>query len=367
MNLGIFLYRGGSFRELKEGRHDDILINYYIKRYSKNFDNVYIFSYEDERRQLPENCKIIRNKYHLPLFIYQFLMPIINMKHVRGCDVFRVFHISGSIPAVISKILFKKRYITTYGYLWIRDLKLRQRGFSQYMLAKLIEFFGFRYADKVIVTINETHDYVNKSVPEERIVKIENSVDTGLFKPIVKKKGKFKKLVYVGRLEESQKNLKALIKAVSLLNGNHELMFVGGRGKNMIDEYMSYAKELDVNLEIHGPMPHSKLPEIYNMADIFCLVSHWEGMPKVLLEAMSCGTPCLCSETKEIKEIVNNETAILCGTSPEDITGKLNWIVENPEEARRIGRNAREFIINNLSADVLITKEIKLLKEIGKK
>lgn len=367
MNLGVFLYRGGSIRELKKERHDDLLINYYIKRYSKEFDNVYIFSYEDEKRKLPENCKIIGNKYHIPLFLYQFLMPIINIKHVRKCDVFRVFHISGSIPAIISKILFRKKYITTYGYLWIRDLRYRKRGFTQYFLAKLIESFGFRHAERVIVTVNETLNYVRKSISEERVVKIENSVDTDLFKPIKKGRGKTDKILYVGRLEESQKNLKALVKAVSLLNGNYRLIFVGGKDKQKAKEYSSYARDLGVSLKIHDPVPHGKLPEIYNMADVFCLVSHWEGMPKVLLEAMSCGLPCLSSDTEEIKEIVSDETAVLCGTSPESIADKLNWIINNPEKARKIGFSAREYVKNNLSADVLIGKEIKLLKEIGKK
>ena len=203
MNLGVFLYRGGSFRKLEKEGHDKLL-EYYIKRYSDGFDNVSIFSYENEVREgLPENCRIVGNSHGIPLFLYQFLMPILNRKQVRKCDCFRCFHISGTIPAVITKCFFGKKYVTTYGYLWLhtrnREKPSRWRK-AEYVFGKAIEVIGLKKAENVIVTVDTTRDHIKKHVDEERIIKIPNSVDTRLFGPKKRKSGKANRIISIGNI-----------------------------------------------------------------------------------------------------------------------------------------------------------------------
>ena len=202
MNLGVFLYRGGSFRELKKEGHDNLL-QYYIERYSKGFDKVYVFSYANEERKLPKNCILVKNKRKIPLFLYQFLIPIINRRYVRYCDVFRVFHISGTLPAIITKVIFKKKYVTTYGYLWLQTRNREKPGIKrklEYVFGKAIEVFGLNKSERIIVTVKTTYDYVKKYVNSKKIIKIPNSVDTKLFSP----EGNQKKnrIVFVGRFNK---------------------------------------------------------------------------------------------------------------------------------------------------------------------
>lgn len=365
MNLGVFLYRGGSFRQLKKGGNDNLL-QYYIERYCKSFDKVFVFSYADEKRCLPKNCVLVRNKYRLPLFLYQFLMPIINREHIRKCDVFRVFHISGTIPAVITKCLFRKKYVTTYGYLWLQTRNREKPGLrrkSEYVFGKAIENFGLRKAENVIVTVKTTEDYVKKYVNMDRIAKIPNSVDTELFRPMELKRNKKTRIIFIGRFNKI-KNLYSLVEACSGINS--DLIFVGqGEEKRGLREH---AKEMGVNLIFTGVVPREKIPNELNKSDVFILPSFSEGQPKVLLEAMSCGLPCIVSDIPSLREIIKDGyNGFLCKTDAESIKSCINKVLRNPAISKKVGENAREYIKKNFSAETLIEKEIKLLKETGKR
>jgi glycosyltransferase involved in cell wall biosynthesis len=365
MNLGVFLYRGGSFRELKKEGHDNLL-QYYIERYSNSFDKVYIFSYANEDRKLPRNCILIKNTHKIPLILYQFFMPIINRKQIRSCDVFRVFHISGTLPAMITKCLFRKKYVTTYGYLWLQTRNKENPGIKskfENVFGKIIETFGLKKSEKVIVTVKTTSDYVKNYVSGNRIIKIPNSVDTKLFSP--KKNRINNRIVFVGRFSKI-KNLYGLIEAISSIESKPELVLVGqGEEEKKLEEH---AKKMGVNMIIRGVVPRERVPDEINGSEVFILPSFSEGQPKVLLEAMSCGLPCIVSDIPSLREIVKDGyNGFLCGTDPSSIRKCLEKVLEDKKLQRKVGDNAREYIKNNFSAQPLIDKEIKLLKEIGKR
>ncbi len=46
------------------------------------------------------------------------------------------------------------------------------------------------------------------------------------------------------------------------------------------------------------------IPELMQVFDVFLLTSHWEGLPRVLLEAMSLGIPIVASDVDGISEVV---------------------------------------------------------------
>ena len=48
-----------------------------------------------------------------------------------------------------------------------------------------------------------------------------------------------------------------------------------------------------------------------NESDVFLLFSHYEGMPVVLLESMSCGLPVITTQVGQVNKIVNSEMGII--------------------------------------------------------
>lgn len=104
-------------------------------------------------------------------------------------------------------------------------------------------------------------------------------------------------LIAVGRLYE-QKNylglIRAFLKAHSLVKSNITLSIYGeGPSRNEIEQLIS-DEEAQYIVMLKG-RTDDVLTE-YGKAEMFILFSHGEGYPNVLLEAMSCGVPCISSD-----------------------------------------------------------------------
>ena len=359
MNLGIFLHRGGSLSNWKKFGQDKRVIKYYLEKYSKEFDNVYLFSYDNEKRDdLPKNVFIIPNNYKIPFSIYGVLIPIIHNKIIKKCNVFRIFHISGTPTGIITTIFYKKPYITTYGYLWLNDILFHKKRF-EYIIARPIEKIGLKMASKVIVTTSKIENYVKYIIDKKKVVIIPNGVDVSLFKKKLVRKKQKRRIISIGRLVKI-KNYDSLIRAVSMIK-NSELVIIGDgpEKKNL----QSLAKKLGCKLSITGMIPNEMIPNEINKSNIFVLPSYSEGMPKALIEAMSCQIPCIVSDIPTLKEIINDGVnGIICTTKVDDIKAKIEFVLDNLSIANKISKNARKDITNKFSIDKLVDKEINILK-----
>jgi glycosyltransferase involved in cell wall biosynthesis len=122
-------------------------------------------------------------------------------------------------------------------------------------------------------------------------------------------------LLYVGTIEP-RKNLERLIEAYYLYKGevpDSELKLVLAGGKGWLYEGI-FARVQELHLEqdivFTGYVDGEDLPFLYNMAVAFIYPSLYEGFGLPPLEAMSCGTPVISSNTSSIPEVVG-EAGIL--------------------------------------------------------
>ena len=95
------------------------------------------------------------------------------------------------------------------------------------------------------------------------------------------------------------------------------------------------------------------------MADVFALSSLWEGMGRAMTEAMLLGKPVVVPRINGIPEIVRDgETGLLYEAGdPEALTLSLRYLLENPDEGQRLGRNAQQltrklFDVNEMVAQI---------------
>jgi GalNAc-alpha-(1->4)-GalNAc-alpha-(1->3)-diNAcBac-PP-undecaprenol alpha-1,4-N-acetyl-D-galactosaminyltransferase len=101
--------------------------------------------------------------------------------------------------------------------------------------------------------------------------------------------------------------------------------------------------QLDENVVLHGSTSDVKERLINNQ--IFVMTSDFEGIPNSLLEAMSLGMPVVstdCSPGGARLLIKDKENGLLasCGDTKQ-IAEKIIFFIEHPEEATRMGVNAR--------------------------
>ena len=105
-------------------------------------------------------------------------------------------------------------------------------------------------------------------------------------------------------------------------------------------------KGLSEKVDFIGAVPYAQMEEIYRSADVLILPSFREATGSVLLEAMANGLPVVTINKFGGAIILNDETGWLYdGTSKSEYIDNLkNALVEcinNPEEIRRRGHNAR--------------------------
>jgi glycosyltransferase involved in cell wall biosynthesis len=95
------------------------------------------------------------------------------------------------------------------------------------------------------------------------------------------------------------------------------------------------------NCELMGTLCGAALLVQYRQADIFLFPSHWEGSPKVILEAAACGLPVLARKDYEPDTVVHGRTGYL-GASASELLEYLRTLLVNAELRRTMGRAGRE-------------------------
>ncbi|MBD3843097.1 MAG: glycosyltransferase family 4 protein, partial [Campylobacterales bacterium] len=140
-------------------------------------------------------------------------------------------------------------------------------------------------------------------------------------------------ILYVGSLNE-RKNFIGVLKAFDLLNKNeYKLVIVGNffgtfNLSNEAQEYINRAKN-NPNIEFKQGVSNEELVKIYNQSKIFLFPSFYEGFGLPVLEAISCGTPVICSNVSSLPE-VGGDAVIYCNPyDVDDIKNKIELVLND--------------------------------------
>jgi glycosyltransferase involved in cell wall biosynthesis len=198
-------------------------------------------------------------------------------------------------------------------------------------------------------------------VDEQRIRIIPNYVDTEAFKPGLGAVRSSPRVAFIGRLDD-QKNPLALVEAMSGLDA--ELVMVGaGRLQGEIEQL---AKERGVRLTLPGRLPHPELPALLAASDLFVLPSHYEGHPKVLLEAMAAGVPVVGTDVDGIRNLLRHgENGYVCGTSAPELHEAIRELLDAPTLRQRLGQAGRQFVVDNYSLERIAPLELEVVRELA--
>lgn len=175
-------------------------------------------------------------------------------------------------------------------------------------------------------------------------------------------------IVGAGRLER-QKNFSLLIEAFSDFykkNKDYELhIFGNGSMKHDLTE-LSDKLLPKGKVKLLGNNP-DLLNTIKDCA-IFVLSSDYEGVPNVLIEAMSIGMPVIstdCAPGGARELISNNENGLLIETSNRtQLSLAMEKLANNKELAEQLSQNAPK-IRYDLASDIVASKWISYLKQVA--
>jgi colanic acid/amylovoran biosynthesis glycosyltransferase len=152
-------------------------------------------------------------------------------------------------------------------------------------------------------------------------------------------------ILCVGRLSAA-KGQQLLIEAVARLRGMGRpvsLDIVGGGANMPVLQALVRQHGLADVVTLSGPVNQDRIREHYARADCFAMASFAEGVPVVLMEAMSMQIPCVTSHITGIPELItHDENGLL--TPPSNVDGlvaQLDRLIADPVLARRLGEAAR--------------------------
>lgn len=366
------------------GISDEIRQEYKKKKHEVFFDgkmNVYRFNLIGEKKN-----PVLRAWRYTMSCIKQFVRGIF-AKDARLCDIMFIAStppIQGAMAALVKKV----RHIPlVYNLQDIFPDSLVGTGLAKkdgllWKIGRVIENFTYRNADKIIVISQDfKRNIMAKGVPEEKIEVIYNWVDEQAVVPISREqnpifdelnldRNKFH-IVYAGNLGNAQ-NVEIIIDVANQLQNYSEFQFVIFGSGGMEQEYKNKVKELQLdNVSFFPLQPYEKVSQVYSIGDA-CIVSCKKGlggsaMPSKTWSIMSAGRAVIANfDEGELKTILEDNN---CGifTKAGDKEALKNAILElynDREKAVQLGKNGRQFIMENLTREIGTSKYVQVMKEV---
>lgn len=309
-------------------------------------------------RQLAE-FTVLFNRWGLPRRWYEHLLPRLHRERLRTATVIKTNQANGAEIALRASQAVGVPLVARCGYMW-STTEARNHGedSKRHRRARQIEDRVFPRATKVVVTTDEMAVDLRQryGADGDKVRTIPNYVDTTQFKP--QQVPKRFDVIYVGRLS-AEKNVDALLNAATTANLK---TLVVGAGENQLQWQANYPS---VNVTWQPRVPHADLPTLLNQARLFVLPSLYEGHPKALLEAMSCGCAVVGTDVPGIRDLLQHQrNGWLCGTSAASLGTAMQRLVENPSLRQNLGDNARQFILDRFSIDRIAEMELNLYREV---
>jgi glycosyltransferase involved in cell wall biosynthesis len=286
-------------------------------------------------RDLSDSLYLIMGNTGCTIFEKERGICVYEIKHEKGKNPFtRVVNYVLTQLRIAVKITQLRRNVDSYVYFVnsvtlvpIFTAKLLRKDITLVLPASISEigkarndiFFKFiRLLEKINYTLSNRIIVYSKGLigaysMEKYTGKIslahQHTIDLNMFN-VAKSLSERRNLIgYIGRLsgEKGVLNLAMAIPKVLEKNKDVKFLIIGdGQLRQEIQEYID-AHALKNNAKVLGWIPHKDLPAYLNELKLLVLPSSTEGLPGIILEAMSCGTPVLATPVGGIPDVISDE------------------------------------------------------------
>lgn len=246
-------------------------------------------------------------------------------------------------------------------------------GRTRNSIRKLTNLLLFRRINRLIAVANSVKEDVlhnNWFLSEEKVSVLENSIDYRRFADVSTSKEEAKQVLGL----PSDAFVFGTIARFGPYKGHNFIVAAFEKVKNEIPsanlllvgegplkgELQQQVAKAGIGQSVHFLGQRSDIPELLRAMDVFVLPSIGsEGMPRVILEAMAAGVPCIASVVGGIPEIItNNETGFLVPPKNEEaLTKAMIELAKMPEKKRqKLVDNTRQKVYSCYSHKVVIRK-----------
>ncbi|HNQ61382.1 MAG TPA: glycosyltransferase family 4 protein [Bacteroidia bacterium] len=288
-------------------------------------------------------------------FTYKGLLKVLESEKA-DCVIMSGFSIG------TSKLWWRSLWKKTNYIIWSGAVKAPGRNDS--LLRRIQRRLIAGSAKGFIAYGSKAKDYImSLGIDAEKIEIGINTVDTAFFSAETKAlrsvltPDNVARLTYIGYLSTRKNVLRLLeiIHELSLERKDFVLDIIGdGDDKPNLEKFVQM-NSLSEIVHFHGFKQKSELPAYLAGSAGFLFQTDFDIWGLVLNEAMAAGLACISSTQAgaTVDLIKDGETGFIVDYKNKDLVkSKINWILDNPDQARLMGEKARNFIEQEASLHV---------------
>ncbi len=336
----------------RKGRLNNVNWHYFNKRiyaFKIRFLNgIYLFA--GQLKGYP--CLYLRYKNKRPVFITSntsmgYILPLwIITKFCKGKLVF--------IRSEFPDHVLKKAFIKTF------------------FIEKIVYPISFSRFDAMFLMTENLKQYFERWKREFAISELcPLTIDLEKFDKKSDSPLKFPYIAYCGSLSNEKDGIESLIRIFCRINPKfpdiHLIIIGGGKNQPQLELFTKLTSGDSGKVRFTGLLDHNKVPQYLANARVLALarpnsIQAEGGFPSKIGEYLATGRPVIVTDTGEItKYLVNNHNALLAEAGNEDdFVLKLEWLLNNPDEAERIGKNgkatAKKYFDRNIISQIMLNK-----------
>jgi glycosyltransferase involved in cell wall biosynthesis len=194
-------------------------------------------------------------------------------------------------------------------------------------------------------------------------------VDPVIFAPSAAERGQRPlRIGYAGGLI-AEKGIDLLLRACTDLSGDWHLSLVGSGDAE--DELRALAQSLGIEgrVDLGKRLSSGEMPDFYRSIDVLVLPSrsrpNWkEQFGRVLIEAMSCGTPVIGSACGEIPNVIGGAGLIFPEEDVETLRDHLQHLLDDPIERQRLGQVGRCRVLAHYTMSRIAAETVALYRSL---
>ena len=252
-----------------------------------------------------------------------------------------VVHLHSSKAGTLGRLIFptKKVVYTVHGFDSVRV------AFRKFLpVERLLQRFC-----SAIVAVS---DYDRINLIEERIKRNVSTVYNGIVRPDISTMSDIPELRRYDKIVLSIARVSAPKRPDLFINVARRLPQYGFVWIGNLEKVTEYGT-LPKNCHFVGNIPNAGA--YCSAADIFMLASDYEGLPMVILEAMSFGKSIVASDVGGVSEIVRDGINGYVLKNDADIfAAKIEEILKNDDLSKRLGDNSSQIFNSELTIDRMV-------------
>jgi len=327
-------------------------------------------SWNKTQREVFDDIEVIRTPF-IP--IYPFYL------HLHGIFLNKIFkslesqvdivHVHTPLPPLIKTslpmiITVHTPMLTDNRYIKVSSIyslfsKISARFVSYPLELKLIQ------ASDLVTTVSKSiaQELKEYHLNPDQITVVGNGVDEKFFIPKQQKSGNNKYILYVGHIDR-EKGLFDLVECGKYIcHERPDVFFIfAGAGRDLNKLKLKTKKTgFQDKFIFLGQVDRDQIAKLYQNASIFVLPSYHEGMPGVLLEAMSSSLPVVATDVRGNRDLISGgENGIIVPPgSPKKLAETILMLLEDEKIGKNLSKNARKTIEKNYTWNAISSKFLK--------